>query len=123
MGISRSNECPVEGTRSAAGIVRRLTGRYFLVLAAVLGLIAVDQAAIQPFISRLNSFAPTINAAGRQRMLSQRLAKAALALQIASNESQRQTRIRELSETLDQWSTAHAALREGSSELRVRKIL
>ena len=43
-------------------------------------LVVVDQAIIQPMLIHVNAFAPAINVAGRQRMLSQRLTKASLAL-------------------------------------------
>ena len=120
MGIDRGNEHPIESAPSAACVVRRLAGRYFVALAMIAGLIVVDQVAIQPFVSRLGSFAPAINVAGRQRMLSQKLTKAALALQISSDESSQHTRICELRDTLDQWSVAHCALREETSETGVR---
>src|SRR5262245_46338217 len=122
MGNDRGSDYAIESASSATGVIRRFARRYFLVLATIAGLIVVDQVAIQPFVSRLSSFAPAINIAGRQRMLSQKLTKAALALQISSDEAQRHARIRELRETLDQWSMGHSALREGSSELGLRKI-
>jgi len=122
MGTDRNNEHASKTARSAASVVRCLTCRYSLVLATIAALIVVDQLAIQPFISRLGNFAPAINAAGRQRMLSQKLTKAALALQVSKDDTNQQARIRELRDTLDQWSTAHNALREGSSSLRIRTI-
>src|SRR5689334_20790417 len=106
MGIDGGNEPVTDIAPSAACVVRRVAARYFLVLALIVGLVVVDQVAIQPFVSRLSSFAPAINIAGRQRMLSQKLTKAALALQISSDALQRQTSIRELQETLIQWTTA-----------------
>ena len=57
-------------------LVRRLSTRYLLVLVAVACLVVADQALIQPWLLRMNSDAPAINMAGRQRMLSQRMAKA-----------------------------------------------
>lgn len=122
MEIDFDNQQPIENPTSAAAVVGRLTGRYFLTLAAIVVLIALDQIAIQPFVSRLSKFAPAINVAGRQRMLSQKLTKAALALQISNDEAQRRARLAELSETLDQWSNAHDALRYGSSEIGVCRI-
>ena len=38
----------------------------------------VDQAVVQPLLVRLDAYAPAINLSGRQRMLSQKLTKAAL---------------------------------------------
>jgi two-component system sensor kinase FixL len=108
--------------RTADGVVRRLAIRYFIVLFAVAALIVIDQSIIQPWLVRLGSYAPVINVAGRQRMLSQRLAKAALALEIADDATARRLRSGELRETLSQWSSAHAALRKGDPNLGIERI-
>jgi C4-dicarboxylate-specific signal transduction histidine kinase len=108
--------------RSTDGLIRRLAGRYLLVLAAVAILVVVDQSIVQPLLVRLGSYAPVINLAGRQRMLSQKLTKAALALEIAGDEASRHNRRDELRETLSQWSTAHTALRQGDSRLGIQQI-
>jgi two-component system, LuxR family, sensor kinase FixL len=103
-----------EQDASGAGadkLIRRLTARYFFVLVAVATLVVVDQAVIQPLLVRMNSYAPAINLAGRQRMLSQRLTKAALALQLSNDTSQHQRYQTELRLTLTQWADAQAALR------------
>lgn len=107
---------------SAEGLVRRLGRRYLLVLAAVAALIAADQAVIQPLLWRMNVFAPVINLAGRQRMLSQKLAKAALAIQATDDPTVQSRRCGELRAALDEWSKAHAALRDGSTELTIPRI-
>lgn len=111
-----------EDAPAAARTIRRLASRYLLVLAVAAGLVIVDQAIIHPLIARLSWYAPAINLAGRQRMLSQRLCKAALALQTADDDAQRQLRRGELRETLAQWSSANSALREGSQELGIQRI-
>jgi len=111
-----------DATLSADDLVRRLSGRYLFVLLAVAVLIAADQAVIQPLLVRLNVFAPVINLAGRQRMLSQKLAKAALAMQAADDASTKSIRRTELHNSLAQWSTAHGALRHGAVELNVPRI-
>ena len=54
-----------------------------------------------------------INIAGRQRMLSQRIAKSVLAL------PKDPTRIAELEKALDLWARSHRGLREGSVELQL----
>src|SRR5438874_235889 len=53
--------------------------RYFWAFACVALLIVLNQVLVQPSLIRVMSDAPVINIAGRQRMLSQRLTKAALA--------------------------------------------
>jgi two-component system sensor kinase FixL len=107
---------------STQSVVRRLDARYLLVLAAVVLLVLVDQAIIQPLLVRLDAYAPVINLAGRQRMLSQKLAKSALALGAAEDDATRRTRHTELDDTLRQWSSAHAALREGDAKRGIKRI-
>lgn len=107
---------------SADGLVRRLSVRYLFVLLAVAVLIGADQAVIQPLLVRMNVFAPVVNLAGRQRMLSQRLAKAALALQTVEDAAAQAARRTELRDSLEEWTAAHDALRHGGVELEVPRI-
>jgi two-component system sensor kinase FixL len=102
--------------------VRRLAWRYLFVLAAVAALMVVDQAIIQPMLVRLNAFAPAINVAGRQRMLSQRLAKAALTLDDATEAAIKNERRDELRQSLDRWTAEHDALLDGDEVLGIRRI-
>ena len=60
-----------------------LNQRYRAALALVAFLVLLNQLLVQPSLMRLTTDAPVINIAGRQRMLSQRLAKAALAFERA----------------------------------------
>lgn len=83
----------------------------------------VDQAIIQPLLVRMDAYAPVINLAGRQRMLSQKLAKAALAAEAAPDLQLREASRRELSAALAEWIAANDALREGSDELRIPRIV
>jgi two-component system sensor kinase FixL len=82
--------------------------KYGLALAAIAALVVGDQALVQPYLMRLTTDAPRINVAGRQRMLSQRLAKAALAYERGSDPA-----LGEMRRVLDLWSGAHARLCEG----------
>ena len=107
---------------SADDLVRRVNGRYLFVLLSVAGLIAADQAVIQPLLVRMNVFAPAINLAGRQRMLSQRLAKAGLAIQAADDAATKDGRRAELRNSLAEWSAAHDALQYGGAEVDVLRI-
>lgn len=104
-------------TSHAAGRLLQVLGRrYMLVLAAVAALAVLDQAVLQPLLVRLNTSAPVINVAGRQRMLSQRLSKAALAMQTADSAADFEARRSELRQTLQQWSSAHHGLVAGDPE-------
>jgi C4-dicarboxylate-specific signal transduction histidine kinase len=118
------NEQKSSGFNDSAAhmVVRRLARRYLIVLAAVAGLVVVDQAVIQPMLIHVNAFAPAINVAGRQRMLSQRLTKASLALHNADEDSVRQRRLNELQKSLGQWTVEHDALKEGDPQLGIRAI-
>jgi signal transduction histidine kinase len=110
-------------TPPADALVRRLGGRYFFVLAVVAGLMLVDQAIIQPLLVRMDSYAPVINLAGRQRMLSQRIAKSALAAESASDADQRHASQQELQSALGEWIAANDALRNGDNALHVPHIV
>jgi C4-dicarboxylate-specific signal transduction histidine kinase len=103
---------------SSDRLIRRLSNRYLLLLGCVALLVALDQVVIQPLLVRVNGFAPAINVAGRQRMLSQRLTKAALAMQLAGDANSRAASNAELRQALDEWSAAHRELRQGSGLLQ-----
>jgi two-component system sensor kinase FixL len=92
------------------------------VLFAVALLIVVDQAVVQPLLIRLDRFAPAINLAGRQRMLSQRLTKAALITDRATSEQAIAAAREELQTTLAQWSAAHEQLRHDVAARNFQRI-
>ncbi|HWB10374.1 MAG TPA: ATP-binding protein [Pirellulales bacterium] len=106
----------------AEQLARSLAVRYAIVFLAVASLLAADQAVIQPSLLRLNGYAPVINMAGRQRMLSQKLAKQAQALQFGVGETWPQSGRNQLEQTIEQWSEAHALLREGDEQRGIRPI-
>jgi len=94
---------------------RRLDKRLWLSLGVFATLIVLHQCLIQPSLIRMTSDAPVINIAGRQRMLSQKLTKAALAFVNADSMAARQRYQSELKNTLDTWTKAHASLRANHS--------
>ena len=98
---------------SAARRLDRLSRCAFALIAAM---VASHQWILQPALSALTSDAPAINVAGRQRMLSQRLTKAALAMQMAGDDhpEERATWRNELETTLQEWQHAHQKIRAGS---------
>lgn len=95
----------------------KLPLRYALVLLTVVGLVLLDHAVIEPLLMRLTLHGPTINVAGRQRMLSQKISKAALAMQYASPEASSETYRQELRQALVEWTQAHRGLLEGDQQL------
>lgn len=100
----------------------RLSRRYWGALAIVALLLVFSQVVVQPPTLRLLTDAPTINVAGRQRMLSQRIAKAGLAMKGAADEVERAARRDELVKVLAIWTEAHDQLRReesaGAADLR-----
>jgi two-component system, LuxR family, sensor kinase FixL len=104
-------------TESPAGSLRR---RYRAALVLIAALVLLHQLLVQPALLRLTSDAPVINMAGRQRMLSQRLAKAALALQREKGETAAR-RLAELHDVLALWSISHARLRDGAPDLGAQR--
>jgi C4-dicarboxylate-specific signal transduction histidine kinase len=88
----------------------------------VAALIVVDQAVVQPLLVRLDRFAPVINLAGRQRMLSQRLTKAVLIIDRAESEEAARTGRQELRTTLEQWSAAHTSLQSADTRQGAARI-
>lgn len=102
-------------TRESEKLIQGLGRRYGIVLAVVASLLLVDQALLQPLLFRLNGFGPVINLAGRQRMLSQRMTKAALAIDL--DPSQAEHWRRELRDSLNRWKVVHAGLLNGDTQL------
>lgn len=106
----------------AERLVRPLAVRFGLVFVAVATLLFADQALIQPQLMRLNGYAPIINLAGRQRMLSQKLAKRSLALEFGVEKPTAAIPPDDLLSTINQWATAHDILRDGDPRQSIGPI-
>jgi two-component system sensor kinase FixL len=93
-------------------MIGNLTYRYLIALALVTALVLGNQALVQPYLIRLTSDAPLINLAGRQRMLSQRLAKASLAAVASGGGDGAGAALQEMEQVLELWSVSHEQLHD-----------
>ncbi|MFO0885043.1 MAG: ATP-binding protein [Pirellulales bacterium] len=96
---------------------RHLTLLYIIALSVVALLSIAGQLLVQFALSDQLSDSKVINLAGRQRMLSQKLCKAALSLSRAATPQQRQASLLEMEEALDPWTRVHVGLQKGDKEL------
>jgi nitrate/nitrite-specific signal transduction histidine kinase len=99
--------------------VRRLTLLYVIALSSVALMSLAGQILIQRSLEMQASDSHVVNIAGRQRMLSQRITKAVLALASPQDPIPRATRKKELEKVIALWEQAHTGLRFGDSALRL----
>lgn len=95
----------------------RLTILYIVALSTVALLSIAGQSVVQLAIASQTSDARLINVAGRQRMLSQRVSKAALELDRETDAMKIEALRTELEFTLDEWKRAQDGLLNGNEEL------
>jgi len=95
----------------------RLTVRYVLSLLVIAMLLVGGQALVQYDLGIQATDSHVINIAGRQRMLSQRLAKAALAIRFAADPGTRNMRVVELDNVVTLWAQCQQGLRNGDASL------
>jgi len=98
---------------------KSLTLRYIFALTSVALLSIGGQVLVQLSLARQHSDAHLVNIAGRQRMLSQKLTKAALALGEAQAPAERSSRLAELRTTLELWERSHFGLQLGDATLEL----
>ncbi|OQY39614.1 MAG: hypothetical protein B6229_03375 [Spirochaetaceae bacterium 4572_7] len=96
-----------------------LRKRYATALGLIAILIIVSQILIQVALDKNSDSSRIINIAGRQRMLSQKITKSALALSYKTNDFFRTKYILELTDTLKLWEISDKALKEGSTVLGI----
>lgn len=101
--------------RGTAANSRRLTLLYITALSAIAVLTIVGQVAVQWSLAQQYRRSSVINIAGRQRMLSQKIAKTALL--IAQDEALAASRMAELELNVADWKRAHQALQHGDATL------
>ncbi len=115
--LIKSKKSSQMNSQSQKSPTRRLTALYIAALSAVAILSLTAQVTVQRSLQRQSSDSRIINIAGRQRMLSQKLSKAAVAIEITTNPVERQSRIQELTEVKKLWQTSHEGLQRGNQEL------
>ncbi|GEM_PF-3849631 len=97
--------------------VRQFTRRYSAALILVASLVIVGQLLIQYNLYIQKEDSRVINIAGRQRMLSQRLSKAALESRQALSPESRQAALNEVANVLKLWQRSHQGLQVGDEGL------
>jgi len=97
----------------------RLGTLYILALSTIATIIIIGQVLIQNFLEDQHYDSRVINVAGRQRMLSQRIAKIVLLLKYDSSEVQKQTHLHDLKSTVYLWRTSQEGLQDGSNKMNL----
>src|SRR5687768_1047481 len=95
----------------------RLTWLYISALTAVAALSITGQLLVQRSLQQQRGDSTIVNIAGRQRMLSQKLTKAALAWSYATTPVERENRAEEIRGTLALWQRSHRGLQQGDADL------
>jgi nitrate/nitrite-specific signal transduction histidine kinase len=99
--------------------VRRLTLLYVTAFSSIAAMAVIGQILIQSMLAQQKHDAYVVNIAGRQRMLSQKLSKSALALSSPSDPLSRDARRRELADVVKLWERSHLGLQLGDEQLQL----
>ena len=102
--------------------IRRLTTLYIVALSLIALLSIAGQILIQSALQRAPNDTLLVNIAGRQRMLSQKLSKDALAIEVAtitSDTSSQQHYTIELRATIAEWQRVHKGLQASNASLGI----
>ncbi len=95
----------------------RLTWLYVAALTAVAALSITGQLLVQRALQQQRGDSTIVNISGRQRMLSQKLTKAALAWTHAADQAEQSNRATEIRSTLELWQRSHLGLQPASAEV------
>ena len=98
---------------------RRFAKLYIIALSSIAVFSIIGQILVQFSLLTASDDARVINIAGRQRMLSQKLSKAASALIIPSDPIGRDKRISEITNTLNSFEVEHRGLINGDASLQL----
>ncbi len=96
---------------------KKLRRLYIIALSAIALSVVISQFLIRKHLNNQQSDSTVINIAGRQRMLSQKLAKEVVLLSTANNVENRLSIRKKLESTLLLWETSHSSLQKGNINL------
>ena len=102
--------------------MRNLTRTYIVALSIIALVISASQFLVQRSIYTSSVDSRVINISGRQRMLSQKITKASLAMSTANTQQTFDQRKEELAGAYNLWSTSHYALQEGNEEMEMTNV-
>lgn len=94
---------------------RRSQKRYMVAFGLLVALAISDRLIVQRSIEFRSGDGSVINLAGRQRMLSQKLAKAALIVANSMDAANRRPALAELEHTADEWAAGHLTLQRSDA--------
>lgn len=103
--------------KNSIEIVHMLRKKYALALSILVFMLLLSQVMIQYTIHSSQDDSRVVNIAGRQRMLSQRINKAAFGLYISMDDEGRARYLNELGTSLELWTQSHQGLQNGDEEL------
>lgn len=102
--------------------MKRITSKYLIVLGILSIVILGSQILMQKTIKDSKSDSRIINISGRQRMLSQKITKSSLKIQLAKSSKDFDKAISELIVASKIWSKSHQDLKSGTSDLHVAEM-
>lgn len=102
--------------------MKKATSKYLVILGVLTLVILGSQMLMQKTITSSKSDSRIINISGRQRMLSQKITKASLALRSSKSEIDFNSAKEELTIALALWTNAQKDLQYGSSEIDTEKM-
>lgn len=103
--------------KNSIEITRKLSKGYAMALGILVIMLVLSQGIIQFTIHSNENDSRVVNIAGRQRMLSQRINKAAFGLYNSTDEKDYIRYLNELDTSLELWKQSHKGLRNGNEEL------
>ncbi len=103
--------------KSKQTLTKRLTVLYISGLSAIAGIFMIEQILAERSLKYQFTSSRIINIAGRQRMLSQKLSKAALALQFQADLNKLRKREKELEDVVQLFQRSHEGLQNGDEEM------